>query len=1140
MNAEDGRGAPAGSQETAYHGGGVGSTRPRILLVAAAAIDGGAVERALVHALARHAPTSPPVMSAATLSEALTIVKSDAIDVAVSCEASVHTALDTLAVLGRADPDIPILVVRTATDPDLTAGLLRAGAHDVLGLDEVPPSAVARILLAVQEQQRWRRASAERVKELQLVIDVTTILNDPAIDLETVLARVAARLPAGFARPSRASARVVVERGVMRHVATTPGFAQTTHHLSRARRFADDARAELTVGYPAQPTSGPMASVFLPEEEQMLALAASILCDHLARRLADAEAERVRRELERRHAVLQRQLQVHAHYLEGASTDEVAASVLEAAIATVRRAELGSVLLRTDEGDFRFAAAQGYDPRVIEAIRIPADQVLFDRDWRDGRAFVVRDVAYVNAAIERSRPNLAALAHATRDSRVRESLVAPVVSAGTLVAAVCVEHTLPGDHFDDADGALLQVFAQGLAPVLERSAAEARAAVMTLAADTTSDGIAIVDVTTDFQRIGVWHANRAFLALLGLPRPQLSKRVLERALGCSTARRVAVAARRTMVDGEPTRIDVSLRGNDRERHVEASLARVHGDEHGARLVITVRDVSERVRYTTELERLNATLAVRLDETRCLEAIDTAIAASSEPSETLAGVLEQVAQRPGLAAVNLLVVDDVSGELRHAAADEAAIAAGLHGRSLGVDDPAVRLRAEARRDAVSTRELPPLLHPTGRSVDGNDPPGAVGRYVAWPLIVQDSTIGVLETLLAPDFEPDPAWWRFMGVVAGQTAIAVEHAAMLQRLRAAAQAYANLASFSGAIEDVDDPDDLVDLGVRTLLQEFGMDRAAYFDRTPDAMLTARRRWGEIDDAARPIVEAPQPVGRGAIGIAAATGEATHVAEYASWPHAEPRLVPLGFRSILALPVHRDEQVSGVIGLGAYGRTVRLRDDQITIARAFVRRLERALERVADRQQIERTREDAFRALGIALEHRDYETKGHTDRVVALARRLGERVGLAADDLEALVWGAYLHDLGKMAIPDHILLKPGRLTSEEFEHVKRHAVVGFDMSQDLAFLPPATRSVIRSHHERWDGTGYPDGLAGADIPYLARLFALVDVYDALTSERPYKAAWSHQEAAAELAAQAGTQFDPDLVAVMLALLSEDARAR
>lgn len=1138
MNAEDGRGAPAGSSTTAYHADAFGSTGPRILLVAEAAIDGGAIDRALADALARHAPSSPPVIRAGTLSEALTIVERDAIDVAVSCEASLQTALDTLAVLGRAAPDLPILVVRTATDPDLTAGLLRAGAHDVLALDEVPPSAVARILLAVQERQRVRRASAERVKVLQLVVDVTTILNDPAIDLDTVLARVAARLPAGFSQPASASARVSVERGVARHVATTPGFARTTHHLSRARTFADDGRVELTVGYPAQPTSGPSTSVFLPEEEQMLALATSSLRDHLARRLADAEAERLRRELERRHAVLQRQLQVHARYLGGASTDDVAASVLDAAIATVRRAELGSVLLRTDEGDYRFAAAQGYDPRVIAAIRIPADRVLFDRDWRDGRAFVVRDVAYVNATIERTRPDLAALAHATRDSRARESLVAPVVAAGTLVAAVCVEHTLPGDHFDDADGALLQVFAQGLAPVLERSAAEARAAVMTLATDTTSDGIAIVDVSTDFQRLDVWHANRAFLALLDLPRPQLSTRLLERALGPSEARRVAVAARRTMVDGEPTRIDVSLRGSDRERHVEASLARVHGDERSARLVITVRDVSERVRYTADLERLNATLAARLDETRCLEAIDTTIAAGSEPSATLTAVLEQVARRPGLAAVNLLVVDDVSGELRHAAADEAAVATGLHGRPLGVDDPAVRLRAEARRDAVSTSELPPLHRPE-RGVDRNDPLGPVGTYLAWPLVVQDSTIGVLETVLAPGFEPDPAWRRFMGVVAGQTAIAVEHAAMLQRLRAAAQAYANLASFSGAIEDVDDPDDLVDLGVRTLLQEFGMDRAAYFDRTPGEMLTARRRWGEIDDAARPIVEAPQPVGRGAIGIAAATGEATHVAEYASWPHAEPRLVPLGFRSILALPVHRGEQVSGVIGLGSYGRTVRLRDDQITIARAFVRRLERALERVADRQQIERTREDAFRALGIALEHRDYETKGHTDRVAALARRLGERVGLAADDLEALVWGAYLHDLGKMAIPDHILRKPGRLTPEEYEQVKRHAVVGFEMSQDLAFLPPATRTVIRSHHERWDGTGYPDGLAGAGIPYLARLFALVDVYDALTSERPYKAAWSHQEATAELASQAGTQFDPDLVAVMLALLAEDAPA-
>lgn len=190
----------------------------------------------------------------------------------------------------------------------------------------------------------------------------------------------------------------------------------------------------------------------------------------------------------------------------------------------------------------------------------------------------------------------------------------------------------------------------------------------------------------------------------------------------------------------------------------------------------------------------------------------------------------------------------------------------------------------------------------------------------------------------------------------------------------------------------------------------------------------------------------------------------------------------------------------------------------------------ERVAYLREIEGTREATFRALGLALEYRDLETKGHTDRVVAMSQRFAAALGFDEDQLRAITWGAYLHDLGKIAMPDAILLKPGRLTEEEFAVIKRHTLIGEDMCRDIPFLPDATRELIRSHHERWDGTGYPDGLASVTIALKARMFAIVDVYDALTSERPYKHAWSREDAETELSKQAGTQFDPELVPVFL----------
>ena len=190
----------------------------------------------------------------------------------------------------------------------------------------------------------------------------------------------------------------------------------------------------------------------------------------------------------------------------------------------------------------------------------------------------------------------------------------------------------------------------------------------------------------------------------------------------------------------------------------------------------------------------------------------------------------------------------------------------------------------------------------------------------------------------------------------------------------------------------------------------------------------------------------------------------------------------------------------------------------------------ERMTNLREIEATREATFRALGVALEYRDLETKGHTDRVVAMSRRFAAVLGLTEEQVQAITWGAYLHDLGKVAMPDAILLKPGRLTEEEFAVIQRHTLIGEEMCRDVPFLPVTTRQLIRSHHERWDGAGYPEGLAGEATPLEARMFAIIDVYDALSSERPYKRAWSREEAVTELRHQAGAQFDPDLIAVFL----------
>ena len=151
-----------------------------------------------------------------------------------------------------------------------------------------------------------------------------------------------------------------------------------------------------------------------------------------------------------------------------------------------------------------------------------------------------------------------------------------------------------------------------------------------------------------------------------------------------------------------------------------------------------------------------------------------------------------------------------------------------------------------------------------------------------------------------------------------------------------------------------------------------------------------------------------------------------------------------------------------------------------------------------------ESVIMSLARTIEARDPNTEGHCERLARFAVTLGSRLGLPEDDLAALHRGGHLHDIGKVAVPDAVLRKPGPLTDEEYDVIKRHTVVGDELLGSLRSMR-RVRSVVRHHHERLDGTGYPDGLKGEDVPLLAQIVGVVDVYDALISVRPYKPAWS-----------------------------------
>ena len=201
-----------------------------------------------------------------------------------------------------------------------------------------------------------------------------------------------------------------------------------------------------------------------------------------------------------------------------------------------------------------------------------------------------------------------------------------------------------------------------------------------------------------------------------------------------------------------------------------------------------------------------------------------------------------------------------------------------------------------------------------------------------------------------------------------------------------------------------------------------------------------------------------------------------------------------------------------------------------------VEHTFQSLVRRMQESREREEqsywsTLQALVTALDVRDNETAGHSMRVTRYSLAVGERLRLKPELLEQLRQGALLHDIGKIGVPDAVLRKAGKLDAEEWKEMRKHPAIGRTFLEDIAFLRPAM-SVVYCHHERWDGTGYPQRLEGDAIPIAARVFAVADALDAITSERYYKAARSFREAQTEIEACAGTHFDPGVVKAFLTI--------
>lgn len=256
---------------------------------------------------------------------------------------------------------------------------------------------------------------------------------------------------------------------------------------------------------------------------------------------------------------------------------------------------------------------------------------------------------------------------------------------------------------------------------------------------------------------------------------------------------------------------------------------------------------------------------------------------------------------------------------------------------------------------------------------------------------------------------------------------------------------------------------------------------------------------------------------------------------------RLDKFGFQTYLAVPViGRNEATSALefVWRERRPRAFHLEGFLMRVARQLALSMERSTllhDLRHANQDILKSYNSVFESLTRILGLRDHETEAHTQRVSQLTMRLVQHIKLPSEQWGAIQRGALLHDIGKLGIPDAILLKPGSLTDAEYRMMQLHVTYGYSILSSITHARQ-TLDIVLYHHERWDGKGYPDGLRGEQIPEVARLFAVVDVYDALTSDRPYRTAWLHSQVVEYLKKEAGRQFDPRMVSAFLEVAGED----
>jgi len=483
-------------------------------------------------------------------------------------------------------------------------------------------------------------------------------------------------------------------------------------------------------------------------------------------------------------------------------------------------------------------------------------------------------------------------------------------------------------------------------------------------------------------------------------------------------------------------------------------------------------------------------------------------------------LEALREHLGSSEVTVFLLDDGGNALQVVASTTPELTAGMRiPRGRGASWIAVEERRVVHIPDI--QQDPRVYHFSERRE------GTVALLVAPLIDMNGKVMGVLSANSQPNRSFGEGEVAFFEAAAEALGMANERIRVLAEATRRAESYRKLIVLSTEIEVLENPSKIAERALRTVLELTPYEAGVFYTLGDEDRLEPGVLVGDYPSAfPRLYEEHGVRLGEGLVGGAIRNRQGGAVHDYREHPDALEAFLRIGTRSILVEPLWVGGVPYGGIAVLTFGQPVAPSTEARYLIQLTARRIERSFERISHLSSLREAREAMFRAFGVALERRDYETQGHTERVATLSTRLARALGFRGSSLAAVRWGAYLHDIGKLAIPDRILFKRGPLDDEDWKLMREHTEIGHQMLEGIPFLPEATRNIVRFHHERWNGSGYPQGLSGTDIPLEARIFAVVDVYDALVHDRPYKRGWNHRQASDELRRLAGEHLDPVIV--------------